>query len=213
MSTPHDPSVTDPTSLTLIGSAQAREPEAWRRLVILYSPSIFHWAKRAGLGDEDSADITQEVWISVNANLDRFRKEPQTGTFRGWLWTITRNKTYDLFRRKDEALAASGGTSAQIALANIPEEEPADATDHAAPNMIEQALEFIRPDFEPQTWQAFWRMTVDGHSAREIAEDLKIAANAVHQARFRVVKRLRQELTALGIIDDPTFAGLMPAPA
>lgn len=212
MATPNE-TPSDNTSLTLIGSAKAREPEAWRRLVQLYSPAIFRWAKRAGLKDEDAADIVQDVWASVSTHLGRFQRDENTGTFRGWLWTIARNKVRDLARRRGDSAAGAGGTAAQIAIANIPEIEPSDETSHGAPSMVERALEFIRPDFEPHTWQAFWRTTVLGQPAREVADDLGMAPNAVHQARFRIVKRLRKELTALGVVDDPSFAGILPAPA
>ncbi len=212
MATPNE-TPSDDTSLTLIGSARAREPEAWRRLVQLYSPAIFRWAKRAGLKDEDAADIVQDVWASVSANLERFQRDRDTGTFRGWLWTIARNKVRDLARKREDSAAGAGGTAAQIAISNIPEIEPPDETNHGAPSMVERALEFIRPDFEPHTWQAFWRTTVLGQPAREVADDLGMAPNAVHQARFRIVKRLRKELTALGVVDDPSFAGILPAPA
>ena len=46
----------------------------------------------------------------------------------------------------------------------------------------------------PITWQAFWRSTVDGESATEIANDLGMTAGAVRQAKLRVMVRLREIL-------------------
>jgi RNA polymerase sigma-70 factor (ECF subfamily) len=40
-------------------------------------------------------------------------------------------------------------------------------------------------------------MTVDGVPAPEVAAELGMAANAVHQAKFRIVRRLREELGEL----------------
>jgi RNA polymerase sigma-70 factor (ECF subfamily) len=212
MATPNNPA-TDETSPTLIGSAQAREPDAWRKLVRLYSPVVFRWTKRAGLRDEDAADIVQEVWTSVSVHLTGFRLDRDGATFRGWLWTVTRNKVRDLARQREDSAQGVGGTGAQIALANIPEVEPVEETNHDTPGLVERALELVRPDFEPHTWRAFWRTAIDGRPAREVAEELGMAPNAVHQARFRIVKRLRQELTALGVDEDPSFAGVAPARA
>ena len=199
-----------PTSLTLLDAVKGRDPAAWRRLVHLYSPAIFSWAKRAELNDEDAADIVQEVWLSVSTALERFHRDRESGTFRGWLWTIARNKVRDFARRRHDSADAAGGTDAQIALGNIPEWEPSAETDEGAPAMVDRALELIREDFEPHTWQAFWRTAVLGQSPRDVAADLGMAANAVHQARFRIVKRLRRELTELGVIDDPSFGRLLP---
>jgi RNA polymerase sigma-70 factor (ECF subfamily) len=200
----------DDTSLTLLGLAKGRDPAAWRRLVQLYSPAVFSWAKRAGLTDENAADIVQDVWTAVAPGLEKFRRDKATGTFRGWLWTITRNKVRDAARRRHDSAVAAGGTNAQMALNNVPETEPADDTDADAPGMVERALDLIRGDFAEHTWQAFWRTVVLGQPARDVAGDLGMAANAVHQAKFRILKRLRQELTALGVVDDPSFAGILP---
>lgn len=200
----------DNTSLTLLGLAKGRDPAAWRRLVQLYSPAVFAWAKRTGLADEDAADVVQDVWAAVSSGLDRFEKDRPAGTFRGWLWTVTRNKVRDLARRRHDSAVAAGGTNAQMALNNVPEIEPPDDTSADAPGMIERALDLIRGDFADHTWQAFWRTVVLGQAARDVAPDLGMAANAVHQAKFRILKRLRHELTALGVVDDPSFAGVLP---
>ena len=60
-----------------------------------------------------------------------------------------------------------------------------------------RALEMVRSEFQEQTWTAFWRMTVEGHSASEIAADLGMKTNAVRQAKFRIMQRLRTEFGEL----------------
>jgi RNA polymerase sigma-70 factor (ECF subfamily) len=201
----------DRTSMTLLGLARDNDPEAWRRLVGLYGPAVFGWAKRSGLTDDDAADVCQNVWAAVDANLGRFRKDKAGDTFRGWLWTITRNKIRDWARAKAESVAAAGGTDAQLGLQQIPDIEPPDESGEHDHGMLRRALDLIRPDFEESTWQAFWRLVVLGHAARDVAADLGLAPNAVHQARFRVVKRLRAELTVLDVADDPSFVAVLPA--
>jgi RNA polymerase sigma-70 factor (ECF subfamily) len=55
----------------------------------------------------------------------------------------------------------------------------------------------IRAEFEPTTWQAFWIATVEGRTAAEIAASLGITKHAVHQAKYRVLRRLREEMADL----------------
>lgn len=210
MLTMNGPHADEPTSPTLLNDARARDPEAWRRLVHLYSPAVFRWAKRTGLGDEDAGDIVQDVWAAVSGALDRFRKERTTDTFRGWLWTVTRNKVRDLARRRDESAVAGGGTDAQRALNSVPEAEPPEEADSDSADWVRRALDLVRTDFEDTTWRAFWGMVVEGKSARDVGEAVGLAPNAVHQAKFRVVKRLRQALEELGVADDPSFVGTFP---
>lgn len=191
------PATTWNTSLSLLARAQGRDPAAWQKLVRLYSPLVFSWARRADLGDADAADLVQEVWQSVSLSLERFHHDPHKGTFRGWLWTIARNKLNDHFRARRGKAEAAGGTEACKLLESVPEQEPAEEAKAESDGLLQRTLEMIRPEFEERTWKAFWGMTVDGRSAGEVAEELGMAANAVHQARFRVLRRLREEMAGL----------------
>jgi RNA polymerase sigma-70 factor, ECF subfamily len=79
-------------STTLLEQIRVRQPEAWERLVDLYGPVVFHWCRQSGLTTSDAADVVQEVWMAVARNVAGFRREQPGDSFRGWLWTITRNE-------------------------------------------------------------------------------------------------------------------------
>ena len=55
----------------------------------------------------------------------------------------------------------------------------------------------MEADFTPETWQAFWEVTVNGRPAAEVAASLGTTVNAVYLARGRVLRRLRTELAGL----------------
>jgi RNA polymerase sigma-70 factor (ECF subfamily) len=185
------------TSLSLLERARSADPRAWQQVVHIYGPLVFFWTRKSGLEAEDAADVVQEVWKAVHDKLEGFQRGDSTGAFRRWLWTITRNKTCDHFRERQQQAKAAGGTDARQLLETVPEDEPSDATGVQQHGLLHRALELIRPEYEERTWQAFWRMTVDGVPAPEVAAELGMAANAVHQAKFRIVRRLREELGEL----------------
>jgi DNA-directed RNA polymerase specialized sigma24 family protein len=58
-------------------------------------------------------------------------------------------------------------------------------------------LELVQTTVEPQTWQAFWRMTIDGQKAAQVADELRTSAQAVYVANHRVRRKLRQEFEGL----------------
>ncbi len=189
------------TSPSLLQRVKALRPDAWRRLVRLYGPVAYVWARKAGLSPEDASDVVQEVFVSVAAHVEGFRHDRPGSTFRGWLWTIARNKIRDHFRRGRGRAQAQGGTDAQMLLSQVPDpvdpssEQPAPAPDGLW--IAREALELIRDDFEERTWKAFLRATIQGESSAAIAADLGMTKRAVRQAKYRVLKRLREEFEGL----------------
>ena len=82
-------------SLSLIERLQTRDEAAWQRLTDLYGPLIYHWCWRSGLKSSAAAEVFQDVVAAVLAGIDSFHRDRPGDTFRGWLWTITRNKIRD----------------------------------------------------------------------------------------------------------------------
>ena len=100
------------TSVTLLERLRANEPDAWRAMVHLYTPLVYHWCARGGLRGADVEDVAQEVFRAGAASMDRFRREREGDTFRGWLRGITRNIIREHYRRRGRQPQAAGGTDA-----------------------------------------------------------------------------------------------------
>jgi len=189
------------TSSSLLERVKAQEPEAWTRLVELYGPLVYYWCRKLGLQAHDAADVTQEVFSAVSSAIAEFERR-DGGRFRGWLWTVARNKIRDHHRRQAGRAQAVGGSDAQAWLAQIPEpwaDGSADETDRNETSSIyHRAIRCVRAEFEDRTWNAFWRVAIEGHAAVEVAADLGISPAGVRQAKYRVLHRLRAELAELG---------------
>lgn len=192
--------MTDSSSgLSLAIRLQAGSGDAWRDLVDLYGPLIESWCRQAGLPEAARADIGQEVFLAVHRNIARFDPRRNGATFRGWLWTITRNAVL-LWLRRASPIQGTGGSTAQGRLLEFPdpwgELSPGDPPENSqdTAQLISRALEQIRPEIEPHTWQAFWRTSVLGQSAVQVSEELGMSAMAVRQAKSRVLRRLRRQL-------------------
>jgi RNA polymerase sigma-70 factor (ECF subfamily) len=188
-------------SSSLLGRIRLFDPDAWRRLLLLFSPDVYRWARKAGLQPSDASDILQDVFRAVALNVGEFQRERPTDSFRGWLWTIAQNKIRDYYRKKGTIDQATGGTDAQQFLESIPEQHscPEESNSASRPKggLSRRILDLISGEFEPQTWNAFWRVTVDGVPAVDVARELGMTAGAVRQAKYRVLRRLRQEADGL----------------
>lgn len=185
------------TSASLLVRVLADEPRAWEHMLTLYAPLVWHWCRRSGLQEEDRADIFQDVFQSVARGLRTFRRESD-GSFRGWLRTITRNKIYDLHRRRQHEPRGEGGSDAQRWYNQVPDPtlsaESSEGDVTAERQLVQRALELLRPEFAPHTWQAFWRTAVMGEAAADVAAALGMTAGAVRVAKCRILHRLREEL-------------------
>lgn len=208
-----DATDTNRTSLSLIVQANRQDPEAWERLVSIYSPLVYYWCKESGLSGADLQDVFQEVFYGLARNLNKFRPI-ENGTFRGWLRTLTRNKLNDHFRQAGLEPKPVGGTEALKFLKEIPAEtsgpssanlssslngegqptEEASSEQAIVHSTLCQALSNIRRNFSEQSWKAFWMVVVDGRETVDVANDLGMQPGTVRVAKSRVLKRLRLEL-------------------
>lgn len=185
------------TSLTLLD--RIREPSddaAWNRFVSLYSPLLFAFARRAGMNDNDSADVVQDVFLILMAELPRFEYDATRKNFRGWLKTITVNKCRERQRRR--VLAAGSGGS-ESGLSGIVDDATVEAFWEAEyqQHLIAQALRLIQTDFEPKTWQAAWLALTTDRTAADIGQELGLAEASVWVAKGRVLRKLRQEMAGM----------------
>jgi RNA polymerase sigma-70 factor (ECF subfamily) len=188
------------TSPTLLHRMTSLDTEAWDRFSALYSPLVYRWCRRSGLQDADASDISQEVFRSVARNIEKFRHGDPEHTFRGWLWTITKNKIRDFYRSGAKQPDAFGGSAAYGRMQEVPD-LPVDCDEASGfdttATLAHHALELVQQDFAPHTWQAFLRVTLKNENAADVAEDLGMSVGSVHTARWRVLKRLREETDGL----------------
>jgi len=163
---------------------------AWEHFVRLYTPLLQLWARRLQFADADAADLVQDVFTVLVEKLPEFRYDPHK-RFRGWLWTILANKARD--RRR---LVVAGALADDAFPASIDPAE--DFAEHEYRGyLVRRAMELMRAEFEPKTWQAFWECVTTDQSAGQIAAKLGLTLDAVYQAKSRILRRLRQNLDGL----------------
>mgnify|MGYP001273967710 CR=1 FL=1 len=192
-----EPPQTASTSSSLIVAAKAQEPEAWDRLARLYVPMVYGWARSFALQQADAADVVQEVFASVRTGLARFEHRKPEDRFRAWLYTITRNQVRLQVRRRDRAAQVAGGTEAHQAMQQIPDslaEYSASYSGDGEAPFLRRAMEIICAEFEPNVWSAFLAFTLHDRTAADVGDELGMSAEAIRQAKCRVLRRLKEFL-------------------
>ncbi|MEM9646288.1 MAG: sigma-70 family RNA polymerase sigma factor [Planctomycetota bacterium] len=191
------------TNPSLLRRAQSGQAESWQKLVQIYGPIIYRWIRHCGVQSADAADVMQETLIAVAGALPRFDPNATNSRFRGWLWTIARNKLRDRQRQLrrspiDDDSLARAQLDANVAPPHWVESDdpPSDlANDNARTRRL--ALELMRNSFAPKTWRMFWETVVEDRDPSDVAKDLEVSRWTVYKARARVLQKLRQELDGL----------------
>jgi RNA polymerase sigma-70 factor (ECF subfamily) len=177
------------------GSNQA----AWQEFVKLYGPVIYGFARKRGLQDADAADLMQDVLRSISLAIGRLDYDRNQGTFRGWLFTITRNKVFNFLSARRHRPQGSGDTTANRMLAAEPDgSDNSDAWELEYQRQLASlAMERIKGEFQESTWRAFWLTAVEGSAAADVARQIGISPGAIYVAKSRVLARLKEEVEAM----------------
>jgi len=184
----------------LVRLRNRRDQQSWEEFYAIYRPLIFRTAKGRGLQDADAAELTQEVFMAVASAIEKWDPNPELGSFRGWLFRITRNLMINWLAYRRRHPQGAGDSDMQKLLAEQPDPrgEDSDVFDREYRRQaFAWAAEQIRNEFKPVTWQAFWLTGVENRPVTEVADQLKISAGAVYIARSRVMARLRKKIETL----------------
>lgn len=210
-------------SSSLLDQVRQMQPDAWARLVNVFSPIVYRWSRQAGLSGADSADVVQDVFIAVAKKINTFERQKETGSFRSWLATITRNRVRDSFRKRHQHPPGQGGTEALEQFHGVPDPNSVDAARHndssikmktsggSESDNLEHSisldnldrrlpirvLEIVKSECDPRTWQAFWLTTVQGDAASDVAARIEMPLASVYQAKSRILRRLRNRMEEL----------------
>jgi RNA polymerase sigma-70 factor (ECF subfamily) len=179
-----------------------QEPDAasWQRLVDLYTPLLQGWLRRNLVPANDVDDLVQEVMTVLVRELPNFRYDRERGSFRGWLRTITVNRLRMFWRSRQSRPLATGDSDLARKLDEL--EDPHSVLSQTWDrehdrHVARRLLDLIEREFEPATWRAFQRLALDDAPATAVAAELGLSLNAVYLAKFRVLKRLQQEIKGL----------------
>lgn len=185
----------DSTSVSLLRRlGEPNSEDAWERFVRLYSPMIYRWGIRNGLGEETSADLLQDVLAKLLVKMREFSYKPGL-RFRSWLKTVVVNQARDMHRKQNRRPLQS--LSGDDVFSDSNDGADVFAEQEYRAFLVARARDLMQDEFESKTWDACWLYVAEGLTSREVSERLEISENAVRVAKCRVLARLRRELDGL----------------
>lgn len=192
-------SVFDTRATLLMRIRDLRDRSSWSEFVALYMPLIYAYSLKAGLQDADAADIAQEAMCDVIRSIQRFEYDSSKGSFRGWLFAITRNRLLkSLAKSGRPAVVGTGDTTVLRQLEQHSDDlAEKDWEQELQLRLFHWAAERVKHEFTPKTWELFWETTVSGASIESTAARLHMSLGAAYIARSRVLARIRAKAAEL----------------
>lgn len=112
-----------PTDMELLIACRKGDQASWEALVDRYQRLIYAIPRRAGLDEEQAADVFQEVFVTLFQKLNDI-SEPER--LHAWLVTTARRKTWRLLT-KERSFKRGGGAdddNDEATLAMVPDKMP-----------------------------------------------------------------------------------------
>ncbi|MGF1583461.1 MAG: RNA polymerase sigma factor [Gemmataceae bacterium] len=190
------------TSFSLLDQlCQPSNPQAWDRLVTLYTPLLQTWLHdQDNLPTEDVDDLVQEVLLAVAQELPKFEHNRQRGAFRKWLRLILVHRLRNFWRSRQQRPSAVGGSDFLKRLERLED----DTSDLSAlwnrqhdQQILDHLLREAQTQFAGHVWQAFQRQVLEKTTPAVVAAELNMSLTAVYTAKSRVLSLLRQKADGL----------------
>jgi RNA polymerase sigma-70 factor (ECF subfamily) len=203
---------------------QIRDPKnnsKWSEFFDLYRPVIERWCRRRmRLSPTDTEDVVQQVMTIVCEKIREFDYDRRRGTFRGWLWMMTKHAAIrwnERTKKSSHALSAAGvelgdefgdsndGTRRRVASTRgvPPVDEIGDEgedpifVEEFTNRLLECAMERIRPHFQADTWRTFEEIWLRSRTPREVAREMAVPVARIYERKSEVMKRLEAEVKYL----------------
>lgn len=183
--------------IALVTRCLRGDETAWESLVKLHTRRVYSICLRFTGRTDQAQDLTQDVFLRVFRSLQSF--DLDTGTFRVWLVSLTRNLLIDHYRktRKERAVDSIEDRMTELeetgAVTGRPEGRVAG---REASELLRAALEKLSPELR----EAVILRDLEEMEYREIAEVLKVPDGTVKSRISRGRAELARALRKLGAV-------------
>jgi RNA polymerase sigma factor (sigma-70 family) len=186
----------EPSNEELIRACRRGDAAAWEALITRYQRLVYSIPRQAGLDEDRSAEVFQQVFEKLVGHLDRIEQPARLGA---WLSTTARREMWLLSHREGTAQPLPDGDNAEDGTNQLPDGAPLpdelllDLEEQHAVRMAVAALDercrrlltllFYRPD--PPAYA-------------EVAAALQMREGSIGPTRSRCLQKLRRLLAGLG---------------
>ncbi len=177
----------------LVKRCQAGDQAAWGDLVDRYQRLIYAIPRRAGLSEEQAADVFQEVFVTL---LEKINDIEQPGKIRSWIVTTAKFKTWGIIRGSKGHYSPETEEEMEAEMAAIRDEGP--LADDMLIELEEQHLiraALTKIEERCQQILSMIYLTDPAASYAEVAAAIGVGETSISPLRSRCLKKLEKVLS------------------
>lgn len=179
--------------------------ESWQDFFDTYWKLIYGVAIRAGLADSDAQDVVQDTIVAVARQMPNFKYDPALGSFKSWLFLITRRRIADHLRkeyRRPKAEEPNAQDHSRTALLErIPDPASADLSaiwdEEWKQQLFDAALQRVKRHVEPKHFQIFDCYVRKEWPVKDVARAFEVSAGQVYLIKHRLSALIAKEIETL----------------
>lgn len=173
--------------------------DGWQRFFDTYGGVIHGMAMRAGLSQAEADDALQETLLSLCKEMPAFRYDPSRGSFKSWLFQITRRRIADQFRARARHSRATGDDWQTVTETEDPQSDSLARhwDEEWRQQRMQAAIDRVKIKVAPRQWQMFDLATLQHWPTERICQLLGISRAQLYMAKMRVGRMLKAEAASL----------------
>ncbi len=197
---PDTPGSSEPGDAELVRQCAAGSGPAWTALVRRFQRIVYTVPRRAGLSEDDAADVFQFTFASLYERIDRI-EQPQA--IQAWLVTTAKRETLRLLQARTRFAPprprpADHGDDGTDPLQRIPDSAPLPPEQIEALQLQDRVRRAVkRLDGRSRTMIDLMYLQDPPLPNREIAERLGLAEGSIGPYRARCLDKLRAAMAQL----------------
>ena len=177
----------------LVRACRRGEPSAWDDLVARYQRLIYAIPRRAGLTDEQAADVFQEVFLTLFEKIDEIE---QPEKIRSWIVTTAKFKTWATVRASKGLYSPETEEEMELEMANLADTSP--LADEMLIELEQQHLiraALAKLEERCQKILSMLYLSADSSSYSDVAAVIGVGETSISPLRSRCLKKLEKLLS------------------
>ena len=187
------------------------DQSSWQDFFDTYWKLIYNVAIKGGLSPAEAEDIVQETIISVAKHMPTFQYDSSIGSFKTWLFNMTRWRMIDYIREKHQTPST---TSRKKPSRSEPTDEEETQTIHRImdpaskelyvawsqeweSNLLDTAVAKIKRRVDPEKYQIFNFYVNKDWPVEKVAKHFDMPVDQVYLIKHRITGMIKDELNRI----------------